>query len=164
MPLDKERRIHLLARRELVVNEQNGLDPADRWDVLATTAAPKVDHRRPYLRRPAGREVLASGLTLGYAQGWAEDYVRKHGTPAFSQADALWLTRPASEPAIKYAKQLGEQPRDGATAADVSDLITRALARREIKPTVIKPNRQSRKAGCRSTKKSSERSGSQRRA
>jgi ATP-dependent helicase IRC3 len=99
MTLDKNRRIHLLAQRSLVLNSQNGLDPVERWDVLVTTAAPKFDRHRSYLKRPAGRQVVASGLALGYAQGFAEDYVRKHGTPAFSQADAAWIDKPASDKA-----------------------------------------------------------------
>jgi superfamily II DNA or RNA helicase len=145
MTLDKNRRIHLLAQRSLVLNSQNGFDPVERWDVLVTTAAPKFDRHRSYLKRPAGRQVVASGLALGYAQGFAEDYVRKHGTPAFSQADAAWIDKPASDKAIQFATRLGEQPRDRATAAEVSGLITRALARREIKP--VRPVKVTKLAG-----------------
>src|SRR5262249_24446405 len=82
MNFDERRHIHLAAED----------DHGQSWTVEMYTPAPKFDSARRYLRRQPECQVLASGLDLGYAQGFAEDYVREHGAPWLARADARWIT------------------------------------------------------------------------
>ena len=138
MPLDTERRIHLASED----------DHGQRWTVEVHTNAPKFNSARRYLRRQPQCQVLASGLDLGYAQGFAEDYVRERGVVAFARADARWVTdgRPASDKSIAYARRLGEHPQPVATQVEVSDMILRATARREAQAFAKPPAKPARKA------------------
>jgi ATP-dependent helicase IRC3 len=138
MNLDESRHIHLAAEDE----------HGQRWTVEVYTPAPMLNPARRYLRRQPQRQVLASGLDLGYAQGIAEDYVREHGVAAFARADALWVTdgRRASQKSIDFALKLGEHAKPGATQVEVSDMILRAIARREAQAFATPAPKAARKA------------------
>jgi superfamily II DNA or RNA helicase len=86
----------------------------DRWSVMEHTY------------RPIKSKVeLAHDLPLGYAQGTAEDRVRKLGSLILVDEDAPWRNRPASDKQIDLILNLGWEPQDGITAGQASDMITR---------------------------------------
>jgi ATP-dependent helicase IRC3 len=90
---------------------------ADTWDV--------VQHERD--RLPVR---LAEGLGLGYAQGLAEDFARKHGTVALLDSSASWRKRPATTKQRETLQKLRIRVPDDITSGDASDAISAAMARR----------------------------------
>lgn len=56
--------------------------------------------------RGAPPETLASGLDLGYAQGFAEDVVRQAGLTVLVDADAPWRRDPATERQLATLRKL----------------------------------------------------------
>jgi hypothetical protein len=81
------------------------------------------------LPRTGGREIVASGLTLEFAQGVAEDVVRKLGLTRLVAKDAPWRGRPASDKQIAVLRKFG-LPYHGLTSGQASDVIAARVARR----------------------------------
>lgn len=73
-------------------------------------------------------ETVASGLTLEYAQGVAEDHVRNAGAGGLINLRAKWRAFPPSDAQVKFARRIGIPLRDGMTSGDVSDLIAATTA------------------------------------
>jgi superfamily II DNA or RNA helicase len=73
------------------------------------------------------RHHLASGLDLGYAQGFAEDYARRSGSGALIAPDAPWRSRPPSEKQAAALRRMGVN-RVVSTAGEASDLIAAKVA------------------------------------
>ncbi|MEW6572943.1 MAG: DEAD/DEAH box helicase [Bacillota bacterium] len=76
---------------------------------------------RPQLLHP-------TALTIGYAQGIAEDYARQHGK-AFSRRDAAWRQQPATEKQVDLLRKLGFNP-TGITKGQASDILEEFFANR----------------------------------
>jgi ATP-dependent helicase IRC3 len=72
------------------------------------------------------REDLKQGLNLGYAQGFAEDYARKHGAKALVDRQARWRQDPPSEGQLRVLRKVGIPIHDGLTKGEASDLISAA--------------------------------------
>ena len=72
--------------------------------------------------------VLASGLDLGYAQGFAEDRARQAGAGALIKADAPWRAQPATERQRAALGRWRIPVAEGLTRGEASDLITAAMA------------------------------------
>ncbi|MDP9469462.1 MAG: DEAD/DEAH box helicase, partial [Chloroflexota bacterium] len=87
----------------------------DRWDVLHVPGAGP----------PA---VLAEGLTLGYAQGLAEDHAQRVGARALVNRDAPWRFADPTPKQLYRLKRLGVPLKSIVTRGDASDAITAALA------------------------------------
>ena len=85
--------------------------------------------------RRRGREpkVLASNLSLEYAQGFGEDIARRFRGGALASADASWRARPPSQRQLaalaKWRIKVPKAKLAGLTAGDVSDLINTAAAK-----------------------------------
>jgi ATP-dependent helicase IRC3 len=83
----------------------------DRWDVAVVS--------------PSGaRTRLASKLSLGYAQGCAEDYARSLGAGGLVNPRARWREDPASEGQRRFLRGLGIAAGSDLTKGAAADLIT----------------------------------------
>lgn len=74
------------------------------------------------------RTTLMSGLDIGYAQGYAEDYARKNGVAALVNPEAAWRKKPMSEKQMHKLRSLGVPPFGITTAGEASDRIDAAIA------------------------------------
>jgi superfamily II DNA or RNA helicase len=84
---------------------------------------------RVLLLRETGAKIIASGLDLGYAQGSAEESLRKRDGMRLAKSNAVWRTKEPSEGQIKYLRRLGVTAIPE-TAGQATDLLTERLARR----------------------------------
>lgn len=99
-------------------NEYLVLDPLrDDWRVL--------------LLRQTGAKIVASGLDLGYAQGAAEEAVRKRDKMKLADSNAAWRRKPPSDGQIHFLRKLGIATAPE-TAGEAADRITERLARRQL--------------------------------
>jgi superfamily II DNA or RNA helicase len=73
--------------------------------------------------------ILARNLDLGYAQGAAEEAVRRRQAVALADTQAAWRNRPASPRQQNLCRRLGFDPPPDATAGQCSDAITTATIR-----------------------------------
>jgi superfamily II DNA or RNA helicase len=81
---------------------------------------------------PGRAQLVADGMTLEWAteraEAWANEIGGRTGSGALAKRDAAWRKRKeASRSSVSYATSLGCQVSDGATQAQVSDLISVAL-------------------------------------
>lgn len=88
----------------------------DLWDVVLTGRS----HRAV--------ETIASGLSLSYAQGTAEDYARKRGASALIRSDAPWRSQPATSKQRDRIERWGLW-RPDLTKGEASDIISARVAR-----------------------------------
>lgn len=72
--------------------------------------------------------VIAQRLPLDYAQGTAEDYVRRTGVQALVDPHAAWRMRPASERQLQALCRFRMPVTPGLTAGEASDRLARAIA------------------------------------
>src|SRR5262249_19772701 len=95
------------------------LDPdgESTWSVTETWTAPGARPR-----------VLASGLPLGYAQGFAEDRVRELGTGALVNPRARWRQEPATEKQLTLLRRKRIRFSPDITKGDASDLLVQHFA------------------------------------
>lgn len=78
--------------------------------------------------RDGERTTLFKDADLGYAQGWAEDWVREHGKTELCRKDAAWRQEPITE-GQKYMLGRWRVPwTDQMSRGEASDAIARALA------------------------------------
>lgn len=108
----------------------------DRWVVSAgrreyLVLDPAGDGWRVLLLRQTGARILAGGLDLGYAQGAAEEALRRRDGMRLADSRAGWRARPPSDGQIGFLRRLGIPDRPQ-TAGEAADLITGRLARREL--------------------------------
>jgi superfamily II DNA or RNA helicase len=103
--------------------------------VLESTGPDRFDVFKVKRETPAGRrwpvEVrtkLYTDLSLGYAQGIAEDLVRKSGAAVLNARDAGWRKGDPSEKQRALLQRRGRW-RDGMTRGEASDVLTALLAR-----------------------------------
>lgn len=97
------------------------------WLVLTPEAEQDGTHWRATVVAPDGaRLLLASGLSLAYAQGAAEDFVRDLGVQVLSDPQAAWRRRPASDKQRWLLRKLRLPSQDDLTAGEASDLIAQA--------------------------------------
>ncbi len=78
------------------------------------------------------RQVLAHGLDLGYAHGVAEDFIRRLGAAHLVSPDARWRTQAISDKQRALLDRLGIAYDAGLSRGAASDLISAALAKREL--------------------------------
>jgi len=90
----------------------------DHFDVLLIFSAD--DHCR----------FLARGLDLGYAQGTAEETIRKHGNKLLADSKAAWREDDVTKGQRRYLHKLGLPI--PATKGEAADLITRATMERTL--------------------------------
>lgn len=92
------------------------LDPFDnQWRVL--------------LVRETGAKIIASGLDLGYAQGSAEESLRKRDGMRLAKSNAAWRSKEPTDGQLRYLRRLGVTTVPD-TAGQATDLLTERLARR----------------------------------
>jgi len=72
-----------------------------------------------------------TALSLGYAQGVAEDYARRVGVARLVDKKAQWRAAPATEKQLAALTRFGIRPRAGITRGEASDLLDEAIARAE---------------------------------
>ena len=72
--------------------------------------------------------VVAARLPLDYAQGAAEDYVRRAGTQTLVDPHAAWRARPASDRQRHALRRFRLSAEQGLTAGEASDRLARAIA------------------------------------
>jgi len=72
--------------------------------------------------------VVAERLPLEYAQGAAEDYVRRAGIQTLVDPHAPWRARPASPRQLQALRRWRVSPEQGLTAGEASDWLARAIA------------------------------------
>lgn len=89
----------------------------DRWIVT----------HQPSFKRP---EVLASGLSLEFAQGVAEDRARSMGADVLIDPNASWRTQEPTERQLYRLAKLGVDLSQITTKGEASDAISAALSRR----------------------------------
>lgn len=106
----------------LVMAEETPLEDADPGEVLYRVGIITADGR--------GNRRLQDGMSIGYAQGFAEDYARRRGLHRIAGRDAGWRDRPASPGLRKYAARCGLEVPAGATAGVVGDLVCRFVVER----------------------------------
>jgi ATP-dependent helicase IRC3 len=79
---------------------------------------------------------IAGSLSLGYAQGAAEDYLRKIGSAAFAAKNASWRNKPASPKQVSALARWGvtvpvdDTGRPLWTAGEASDELTARIAKK----------------------------------
>lgn len=100
-------------------------DEADAWSV---TVIPATGPPHP----------LGAGLDLGYAQGAAEDWVRRVRADKLADRSAAWRSRPVSERQIALLRDRGVEVRPGLTAGEASRLIDVAKAASAMAPATPK--------------------------
>ncbi len=90
-------------------------NPGDRWDVVRMS--------------PKGLlTTLASGQSLAYAQGRAEDFARRLGSGALVNPHAAWRNEPMSDAQRRYMLALRIPVVPGLTKGQVADIIDTAKA------------------------------------
>lgn len=82
--------------------------------------------------RGAPNERLAEGLSLEYAQGFAEDYARRAGADRLRAKDAEWRNRRPTARQLAHARREGCAVPRGATQGQVSDIIAAHRIRKEL--------------------------------
>ncbi len=82
----------------------------------------------PKDRNAPGR-LLSRDLTLDYAQGVAEDYVRAAGAWSLADPSAPWRMGPASERQLKVLRKMQVQHAPGVTKGQASDLLAKRFMR-----------------------------------
>jgi superfamily II DNA or RNA helicase len=78
------------------------------------------------------RQVLAHGLDLGYAHGVADDFIRRLGAAHLVSPDARWRTQAISDKQRALLDRLGIDYEADLSRGAASDLISAALAEREL--------------------------------
>lgn len=78
----------------------------------------------PRDRGQAGK-LLYRDLTLDYAQGVAEDYVRAAGAWGLVDSAASWRRGPASEKQVELLRKMQVAVREGLTKGEASDLLAK---------------------------------------
>jgi hypothetical protein len=81
-------------------------------------------------RGDAGSRLIYRDLTLDYAQGVAEDYVRAAGAWNLADPGASWRGIPASIKQIDLLKKLGVEYKIGISKGEASDLLSRRFMSR----------------------------------
>lgn len=74
------------------------------------------------------KQTLMSGLDLGYAQGYAEDYARRNGKAYLTDPNAGWRNKPMTEKQMGNLVRLRVPLGGITTAGEASDKISAALA------------------------------------
>jgi ATP-dependent helicase IRC3 len=78
------------------------------------------------------RQVLAQGLDLGYAHGVAEDFIRRVGAAHLVDPNARWRGQEISDKQRALLARLGIPCDPDLSRGEASDLISAALAKREL--------------------------------
>jgi hypothetical protein len=76
------------------------------------------------------REVIAAHVPLDYAQGAAEDYVRRSGVPTLVDPQAAWRNSPATAKQIAALRRFRIRIAPDLTKGAASDLLSAAIATR----------------------------------
>lgn len=110
------------------------LRSGDRWymsigDGALLVLDPTGEGQWQVLRvRDTGAKRLAAGLDLGYAQGAAEEAVRKMGRVSLVDTKAAWRRKPVSSGQRGKLYYLGVKGAKPQNAGEAADLITQAIA------------------------------------
>jgi hypothetical protein len=75
--------------------------------------------------------LRVTGLDIGYAQGCAEDHVRRIGAQHLVDPQAAWRQDPATDRQYWRMHQLGDNPPPDLTKGEASARITRLLNARD---------------------------------
>lgn len=78
------------------------------------------------------RQVLGQGLDLGYAHGVAEDFIRRLGAAHLVDSNARWRGQGISDKQRALLARLGIDCDRQLSRGEASDLISAALAKREL--------------------------------
>ena len=76
--------------------------------------------------------VVGAGLSLGYAQGVAEDRARALGARALVDPHAKWRADPATPKQLATLRRFRVKVAPGLTKGEASDLLSAALDRRGV--------------------------------
>jgi ATP-dependent helicase IRC3 len=103
------------------------------WLVLTPEGDGTAEQWRATVVAPSGqRDVLASGLSLPYAQGTAEDFARRLGLEALVNPRARWRQQPASEKQRRLLQLLHVSVTPALTMGEASDLINKVKMREAV--------------------------------
>jgi len=78
------------------------------------------------------RQIIGHGLDLGYAHGVAEDFIRRRGAAHLVDTSARWRGQTASDKQKLLLTRLGIRYDPELSRGEASDLISAALAKREL--------------------------------
>jgi ATP-dependent helicase IRC3 len=103
----------------------------DRWTIPLNKTEelvlwPRTDERFDVLLLNTQTETfrfLARGLDLGYAQGAAEETIRKHGNRLLADAKAAWREDPPSTGQRRFLYKIGEEVPE--TKGEAANILTR---------------------------------------
>lgn len=138
---DEQRRVGELTSKDADLfgarDRLSWLQVGERWVISAgrdtyLVLDPTGDTWRVLRSRESGAAILASGLDLGYAQGAAEEALRRWFPMRYADAKAGWRGRPATEYQRRSMRKLGIKT-EAETAGEASDLITGVLVRRQLR-------------------------------
>lgn len=102
---------------------------------------PDGDAYRVALRsRGRAEQLLADRLSLAYAQGVAEDYVRRNGREKFADKEAPWRQQPASVKQIAKIRELGGEAPVGLTKDGAGNLISRLSKKKKFEELRAQPD------------------------
>lgn len=92
-------------------------------------------------------QSIGTGLDLGYAQGLAEDTVRRWRADRLVRADARWRSRPVTEKQLQLLNNKGIPTPDGMTAGEASDLLSLHITGRALEPATARQRYRLRQMG-----------------
>jgi len=101
------------------------------------------------VHRAGGKaRIISDPLDLGYAQGFAEDWLRKQGNKkkALASKEAAWRDKAPTDEQLRLLKQLRIY-RKGMKRGDAADAIERFFASREAKRMRAKAQKKMQKRG-----------------
>ncbi len=97
--------------------------------VLLLQTEDLVRWRVEYVERHRSREVLASDLTLAYAQGLAEDKARELGAGPLVNRQARWRRDPVTPGQVEALRRWRIPVKANLSKGEASDLLTKVIAR-----------------------------------
>lgn len=132
----KAERIALLAKMRWVHVPRGfamSLPNGDILGMMQVDLADECSWRVGVMVKSGANLRIAEGLTMEYAQGLAEDHARAYGAGRLHDRErATWRNERPYPKALRRARELGCEVPVGATAGEVSDLITEAEVRQAI--------------------------------
>lgn len=134
--------VDLLARSQFAWHREGRsklrLEAGPKTDIYLRTVEPGADGDPRYeveLRGVGVKEQLGESLPLGYAQGVAEDWLRKHGREDYSSREADWRTEPATQEDLSELRRLGFPVKSDSslTREQAQEMIRKAKLDRALK-------------------------------
>ena len=115
------------------VEEVFSLSLGDQGWIILAPAGKETTHWEATIMSQNGEQTtLASGYSLPYIQGIAEDHARKVGAGGLTNPKAYWRQNPASDKQLNVLRYLRISHAVPITMGEASDLITQAKMREAV--------------------------------